>query len=181
LVYGEFAGKNRLKLQVLRLTMLQFFNKKTGQRGFTLIELLVVIAIIGILATIVLVSLNSARQKARDTRRVSDLRQIQLGEEIYYDSNGTTYAANLAALATGGAMAAVPNDPSDGSAYAYCITAGNVNYGVGTQLENTASFLMNSSVTQADLPAGCVWSGTGRNAKGTKSCKVTAGYYCVTP
>ena len=179
MVYGEFAGKNRLKLQVLRLTMLQFFNKKTGQRGFTLIELLVVIAIIGILATIVLVSLNSARQKARDTRRVSDLRQIQLGEEIYYDSNGTTYAANLAALATGGAMAAVPNDPSDGSAYAYCADAANTVYAVGMLLEDITSSLLNTSVAEDNLTS-CTWAGGVRNAKGTNSCGA-AGYYCVAP
>ncbi|PIQ73912.1 MAG: hypothetical protein COV85_04950, partial [Candidatus Portnoybacteria bacterium CG11_big_fil_rev_8_21_14_0_20_44_10] len=66
-------------------------NKKCGcgsSKGFTLIELLVVIAIIGILATIVLVSLNSARSKARDTQRVADLRQIQTAMEMYYDSHG---------------------------------------------------------------------------------------------
>ncbi len=47
-----------------------------GQKGFTLIELLVVIAIIGLLSSVVLASLNSARAKARDARRVSDLKQI---------------------------------------------------------------------------------------------------------
>ncbi len=56
-----------------------------SQRGFTLIELLLVIAIIGILVSIVLANLNVARQKARDAQRVSDLGQIQLALEYYYD------------------------------------------------------------------------------------------------
>ena len=63
------------------------FGRKSS-KGFTLIELLVVIAIIGLLASIVLVSLNTARVKARDTRRKTDLKQIQLTLEMYYDANG---------------------------------------------------------------------------------------------
>lgn len=55
--------------------------------GFTLIELLVVIAIIGILASIVLVSLQGARAKARDSRRMQELRQMQLALELYYSDN----------------------------------------------------------------------------------------------
>lgn len=46
--------------------------------GFTLIELLVVIAIIGLLASIVMVSVNTARGKARDSRRLGDMKSIQL-------------------------------------------------------------------------------------------------------
>lgn len=68
--------------------------------GFTLIELLVVIAIIGLLSSVVLSSLNTARGRARDTQRISDLTEIRKALELYYDSNnaypstgslGTTY------------------------------------------------------------------------------------------
>jgi len=61
----------------------------TSKRGFTLIELLVVIAIIGLLSSIILVSLQGVRAKARDARRLSDMKQIQLALELYYDSNGS--------------------------------------------------------------------------------------------
>jgi prepilin-type N-terminal cleavage/methylation domain-containing protein len=61
---------------------------KQNQKGFTLIELLVVIAIIGLLASVVLLALNSARAKARDARRLSDLRQISTAAQMEYDSTG---------------------------------------------------------------------------------------------
>src|SRR5476651_2278286 len=62
---------------------------KASKRGFTLIELLVVIAIIGILSSIVLVSLNSARVKGTDTRTLSDVQQMRTWLETQY--NGTGY------------------------------------------------------------------------------------------
>ena len=61
---------------------------KNTKKGFTLIELLVVIAIIGLLSSIVLASLSSARMKARDSLRVSNLRQIRLALDLFYDANG---------------------------------------------------------------------------------------------
>ncbi len=67
---------------------MKFFVGPSKNKGFTLIELLVVIAIIGLLASIVLVSLNSAREKARDTKRLADMRQIITAMEMYRDTYG---------------------------------------------------------------------------------------------
>jgi prepilin-type N-terminal cleavage/methylation domain-containing protein len=61
----------------------------TKQKGFTLIELLVVIAVIGMLASIVLVSLGPARARARDAKRLSDIRQMSLAIEIERASQPT--------------------------------------------------------------------------------------------
>ncbi|MFA6525242.1 MAG: type II secretion system protein, partial [Patescibacteria group bacterium] len=57
-----------------------------NKKGFTLIELLVVIAIIGLLATIAVVALNSARTSSRDAKRIADIRQVQTGLELYFNS-----------------------------------------------------------------------------------------------
>jgi prepilin-type N-terminal cleavage/methylation domain-containing protein len=57
----------------------------TPQKGFTLVELLVVIAIIAILTGIVATNFTSARSRARDAKRVSDLGHIQLAIELYFD------------------------------------------------------------------------------------------------
>jgi type II secretion system protein G len=66
-------------------------STRLGQngRGFTLIELLVVIAIIGLLSSVVLASLNTARAKARDAKRFSDLAQVQTALEMYYSDYGS--------------------------------------------------------------------------------------------
>src|ERR1035437_1702043 len=59
-----------------------------NDKGFTLIELLVVVAIIGLLSSVVMASLNSARIKARDAKRAEDIHQIQTAVEMYYNDNG---------------------------------------------------------------------------------------------
>lgn len=90
-------------------------------RGFTLIELLVVIAIIGLLSSVVLASLNSARTKSRDAARTAGIRQVQNALELYYDSNGRYPSAGDVTLAVGAApivptyISTIPNDPGSGT------------------------------------------------------------------
>lgn len=72
----------------------------TFKRGFTLIELLVVIAIIGILASVVLASLNSARGKGQDAAIKSNLNNARAQAELYYDNNSNSYT-NVCTTASG--------------------------------------------------------------------------------
>lgn len=99
--------------------------------GFTLIELLVVVAIVGLLSSVVLASIDSARENARDARRKADLRQIQSALELYYGDNGSYPVGSagsdrscwinqegqsgchpLGGLTDGGYMQSVPVDPA---------------------------------------------------------------------
>jgi prepilin-type N-terminal cleavage/methylation domain-containing protein len=90
--------------------------------GFTLIELLTVVAIIGIITTVVTVSLSSARKQARDVRRKADLQTIQSAVEVYANAHaGAVPAATsqqtsattpwLPALVADGLLSSVPLDP----------------------------------------------------------------------
>ncbi len=125
------------------------------RQGFTLIELLVVIAIIGLLSTLAVVALGSAKVKARDSKRLSDLKQLQTALELYYtDQNnyptGTAVtlgagmyeclnASGWAAIGcTNPYMGKVPSDPN-GSAYVY--TYGTNTYTITDTLEGTVNGL----------------------------------------
>ncbi|HEX5774954.1 MAG TPA: type II secretion system protein, partial [Candidatus Paceibacterota bacterium] len=76
--------------------------RKGHLRGFTLIELLVVIAIIGILSSVVLASLNTARNKGADAAIKSNLAAARAQAELYYDSNGNSYSGVCGTTAAGG-------------------------------------------------------------------------------
>ena len=69
------------------LSSLVVKGRSRNWRGFTLIELLLVIAIIGLLSTVVLASLNSSRTKAKDSRRIQEIRELQKALELYYSEN----------------------------------------------------------------------------------------------
>ena len=128
--------------------MRKIFNK----RGFTLVELLVVIAIIGILAAVVMVSLNSARSKARDAQRKSDVTNISLALEMFYDDQTTPqYPAALtdAGIDKYFPTAKVPCDPQttcgatdEGLGYTYTPTGTPPSsYTIcTTKIENGAQF-----------------------------------------
>ena len=129
------------------------------QKGFTLIELLVVIAIIGVLATIVLVSLNSARNKAKDTAIKSALDQARLVAEIYYDDTSSSYAS-LSATVPADMGTIGTNITSNGgtlvvfsSATAYC--AQSVLASGGTHCVDNGGFTGTPSAACAAASIGC--------------------------
>ncbi|MBI3231963.1 MAG: type II secretion system protein [Candidatus Doudnabacteria bacterium] len=99
--------------------------RNKNEKGFTLIELLVVIAIIGLLASVVLLALNSARAKSRDAKRLADVRQIASAMELYYNDI-STYPPTLATLVPKyiGLIPAAPT-PADGNSAQTCTTAQN--------------------------------------------------------
>lgn len=161
------------------------YTKAWNKSGFTLIELLVVIAIIGVLASIVLASLNNARGKSRDARRITDVKQIQLALELYFDANNGYPDANgtcaataygLEDLKTGGHIPQVPRDPIS-DCYTYATPATPItSYHLGTILRDGT----NSALTgDADFVSFGVAGWTGQLFHGLDT-KTTEGGPCGT-
>ncbi len=133
---------------------------KNNKKGFTLIELLVVIAIIGLLSTLSILALNTARARSRDARRVADVKQIQTALEMYYNDMGS-YPANATVVAgerifsaNGTYMAATPKPPTPSNDGSSCTTpAPNYTYAVGLG-NSTYSITYCLGAAVNDLSAG---------------------------
>lgn len=149
--------------------MKKFIHKK----GFTLIELLVVIAIIGILSSVVLASLNSARKKSRDARRVADIGQLRLALELYFDSTRDyPTPANLSANLVPTYIPSLPADPLTG-AYGY-FKCSTTQYHIGASLEDSTHAALTGDLDS--IPSGC--SGSTVDSPDGDGCGNEASRYC---
>lgn len=126
---------------------------KINKKGFTLIELLVVIAIIGLLSTLAVVALGSAREKARDSKRLSDLKQVQTALELFYTDQSAYPTGTAVVLGTDATcldsvgfkasgctdpyMGLVPKDPQTGGTYSY--TSDGLTYTITAALEGNVN------------------------------------------
>jgi prepilin-type N-terminal cleavage/methylation domain-containing protein len=139
----------------------QRLNKSSG---FTIVELLIVIVIIGILAALVVIAYNGLQTRARDSTRVTDMRNIKTAIESYYADNGT-YPPNPVAYRVSSMASLVPkyikqaptdpiNAAQDGKAYIYYYIIGYKKTGPTTYINtgSTNDYMMSMSLESSSGP-----------------------------
>jgi len=111
--------------------------------GFTLIELLIVVAIIGLLASVIIIGLQGAQRGGRDARRISDLRQIQNGLQLYYNSKSkypdSPSSNNVSGLDLSSVGVTLATKGPSGDDYKYAQLNGGTGYLLATTLDDPAS------------------------------------------
>lgn len=160
---------------------MRILNKKSGygpgwSRGFTLIELLIVVAIIGLLASIVLVSVGSFRAQARDARRAADLRETQKALELFYTRNTFYPPASswdqltITLVNAGVGINAIANDPLYAvRTYVYGVSSDGQNYALAADLEVPTNVILKDDVDGTLYGVNCADGGTG----------TTGNWYCI--
>ncbi len=124
---------------------------RTNNKGFTLIEMLVVIAMIGLLSAVVLVALGPSRNKAKDTRIISDINQIRSVMETRYSPTSNTYvitAVNDCAGTSGSTdidTALKDISTNNGSECKINLTATSNGYAVSAKTASGGSYCADSS------------------------------------
>ncbi len=135
---------------------------KTKKSGFTLIELLVVIAIIALLASIVLLALNSARAKSRDAKRVADIREMTTALELFYNDYGgypgvsNSTPTNMASYVGSLPTAPTPMDGGCSIGYVYAVTgtAYTSQYNTSIKVYPTYTYTFCLGATTGGFPSG---------------------------
>lgn len=161
--------------------MINLFTRKANQRGFTLIELLVVVSIIGLLASIVVVSLGGARTQSRDVKRKADLTQIQTAMELCYndfgcglgtaindypvganpaDSDTCAELLTVNSNALAKYLGVMPKDPNTGATDYACFSSAQ-SYCLSADLEEVTGAVAGSFIRYSD---------TGKNESATAHC-----------
>jgi prepilin-type N-terminal cleavage/methylation domain-containing protein len=113
-------------------------NKKN--KGFTLFELLVSISIIGILTALASVAFSGAQKKARDARRMEDIKLVQIAAEQYYSQNNYSYPSNDTTPWSGSdqnILDVFPKDPKTDVNYTYAYTLATNTYCVCALVESS--------------------------------------------
>jgi len=117
-------------------------NFKSKSKGFTLIEMLIVITIIALLASLILVGMGGARAKARDSRRIADLHNVQNALELYYAKGGAYPVGNpswdtltTTLIGAGIGVNRVPKDPLNDATHYYRYGGTTTDYVLGALLE----------------------------------------------